>query len=821
MRKLIKFLFITGLVLFLLGGLAAGGVGAYYYMRYSQDLPKIGRISDYNPKAVSKLLSEDGELMAEYYEERRYPAAFEEIPEIVKNSFLAAEDANFYQHPGIDVVSILRAFYANFKGGGTKQGASTITQQIVKSLLLTREKTYERKIKEALLSWQLENALSKDEILTIYLNEIFLGQTSYGVKAAARVHFRKELEDLSIAEAAWLAGLPQRPSYFTHPKRREEALTRQRYVLRQLLRNQMISREEYDEAKASELKIYPPKHRKIFQAPWFVSHATKVLETKLKEVDPYFTAVEPGGFTVTTTASLEADRIADAAVKKSLKELDKRKGWRGPLKKAPNQTVQIIQPGEIYPAQVTSFSPRGGKIRVRLGEYSGIIDKADYKWARAFINEKDRKSTVNPLKKIKTGDYIEISYHGEKPLVAASFVPKESEAKEGEQVDPSETASENEVSSTSKKADLVEIKLPEDYEVKESEISFKLDQTPEVQAAFAVQNALSGEIKAIIGGYDYRKSQFNRATQGLLQPGSAFKPFIYLAAVKHLGYTPATIVPDSPISMRDGTGDIWSPQNYDKRFLGPITLRRALQSSRNVVSVHLLKRVGIDRGIKAARDLGISTRIDRNMSISLGTPEVKLLEIVNSYGAFAAGGWLSEKLIIKSVKDRHGNVLFQQYPDQKQVIEEDDAFIMANMMRGVVENGTAQIIKKLGKVAAGKTGTTNDQNDAWFVGYTPEWVGGAWVGYDVKRTLGKWETGGKAAAPIFLRFMQEFLKDEPNLEFEIPDSVIPVRIDKRSGRLVDPSNPNGFIEYFKSGTEPRYSARDLSIPKDYLSSDEF
>jgi len=811
-RRLIKFIFISGLLLCLLGVLVAGGVGGYYYMRYSKDLPKIERISDYRPKAVSQILSEDGEVMAEIYDERRYPVTFAEIPSLVSNAFLAAEDANFYQHPGIDVVSILRAIYTNVKGGGSKQGASTITQQIVKSLLLTREKTYERKIKEALLSWQLENALSKDEILSIYLNEIFLGQTAYGVKAAAKVHFRKALDELNIAEAAWLAGLPQRPSYFTHPKRRDAAKARQHYVLGQMLRNEMITSDEYQEAKSFGLKVHPPQHRKIFAAPWYVSHATKVLEAKLKEIDPYYTPSDPGGFTITTTASLEADRIANRSLRKALRALDKRKGWRGALdpekKSKAEQAIDFIFPGEVYQAEIKSISPKGGQLGVQVGAFEGKIDRKGYAWAKTFINSKDKSAKINPLRKLKVGNRIEVSYAGEKPLV----VSKEALVAVQKRIafDLDAEADQRVVGLES-----------DDVEEKTADISFQLDQTPEVQAAFAVQNALSGEVKTIIGGYSYEDSQFNRATQGLLQPGSAFKPFIYLSALKYLDYTPATIVPDSPISMRDGTGKIWAPKNYDKRFLGPITLRHALQSSRNVVSVHLLKRVGIDNGIKTAKELGITTRIDRNMSIALGTPEVKLLEIVNAYGAFAAGGWLSDKLLVKSIVDRNGGKLLEQFPDQRRVIDEDDAFIMANMMRGVVENGTAQIVKRLGKVAAGKTGTTNDQNDAWFVGYTPEWVAGAWVGYDVKRTLGKWETGGKAAAPIFLEFMQEFLKDEPNLEFEIPDSVIPVKINRRSGRLVDFKDPSGFTEYFKSGTEPRYSARDLSLPSDYLSSDEF
>ena len=376
--------------------------------------------------------------------------------------------------------------------------------------------------------------------------------------------------------------------------------------------------------------------------------------------------------------------------------------------------------------------------------------------------------------------------------------------------------------------DVIEVSLDEEAKEKlvtkkdgSTELRLVLDQTPDVEGAMAVQNALTGEVKALIGGYDYQRSVFNRATQGKLQPGSAFKPFIYLAAVEHLHYTPSTIVPDSPISMVAGDGKLWAPQNYDHKFIGPITLRTALQRSRNVVSVYLLQKLGVQRGIQSARKLGITTPIPPNMSIALGTPEVKLVELVNAYGAFAAEGWLADQIFIKSIRDRDGKIIYEKRTNQKKVIEDTDAFIMANMMKGVVERGTAQRVKELGIPVAGKTGTTNDQMDAWFVGYTPEWVAGTWVGFDVKRTLGRFETGGKAAAPAFVYFMKEWLKDAPPLDFNIPDGVIPVTVNINSGRLTSPDAPDAFVEYFKSGTEPRTTASEIEIPQDYLTNDEF
>lgn len=739
------------------------------------------------------MLADDGTLVAELWDdERRYPIGFDEIPLVVRDAFLAAEDANFYRHPGIDFVSILRALWKNLLNQKTMQGASTITQQVVKSLLLSRERTYERKAKEAILSYRLEKALSKDDILSIYLNEIFLGQTAYGVKAAARVHFKKEPEKLSLAEAAYLAGLPQRPSYYTDPSNRAQAIERQHYVLSQMLRNNMITPARYAQAKNEELTIYPAERGHYYAAPYFVTHAEKVLEQKLQEIDANISPIRPGGYEVRTTLNLEAYNSAERALRRALREVDKRRGWRGPKKavaaaersdflEAQLDIVRAgLRPHTFYEAVVTDLNPAQKSASVRVGPFRGTVNFKRAEWARRFLTTDERALVIDPFSKIKLDDVIEVSL----------------------------SLGEDEIGNLP----IIDI---------ESNVDFQLDQTPDIQGAFAVANALTGEVKAIIGGYDYEVSVFNRATQALLQPGSAFKPIIYLAAVEKLKYTPATIVPDSPISMPDGTGNVWSPQNYDRKYLGPITLRTALQKSRNVVSVHLLRKTGVDTAIDYARKLGITTKIDRNMSIALGTPEVHLIELVRAYGAFAAGGWLSESLIIKQVRDRDGKLIYEQHPKQKQVIDENSAFIMANMMKGVVERGTATSVKVLGRPVAGKTGTTNEQMDAWFVGYTPEWVAGGWVGFDVKKTIGRFETGGKAAAPIFLYFMQEFLKGEPELDFEIPDGVIPVAVNPNSGRLVDADTPGAFLEYFVSGTEPSHSSQDLALPKDYLSNDEF
>jgi len=749
-------------------------VGLYAYHRLVRDMPRIERIEDYTPPAVTTVFDQDKKVVAELYAQRRYPVSLEEVPLHVQHAVLAAEDADFYSHPGFDVLSILRAAWANYRARDTVQGASTITQQVVKSLLLTSEKTIERKIKEALLAFKLERSLSKPEIFTIYLNEIFFGQTAYGIKAAARVHFQKELDALSIAEAAYLAGLPQKPSYLSRPGKRKEAIARQRYVLSQMRSNDFISEQQHESALEEKLTIYPPDRQQIRAAPYFVSHVNKLLNAQLGNG-----VTRPGGYEVHTTLDLEAYNVAESAVRKGLREVDKRRGWRGPRAEFSADEAkrwiekQVLErelvEDEVYEAVV--LRRIGNTFEVAVGETRGLLDLTSATWAKKLIGDNDRSSWIDPKRYLKVGHLIEVS-----------LLPAESDTQ-----------------------------VPQ----------FQLDQTPIVQGAFVLANALTGEVRAIIGGYDFQTNEFNRATQGLRQPGSAFKPFIYLSAIEQLDFTPSTIVPDSPISLVSGDGSIWSPDNYDHKFLGPITLRTALQRSRNVVSVYLLERVGVGPVIEVARRFGLSTPLPPHMSLSLGTAEVHLFELVRAYGVFAAGGWLAEPLLITKVYDRNGELVIENRPRQKRVLDEDTSFLMAHMMRGVVERGTAQRVKALERPVAGKTGTTNDQMDAWFIGYTPEWVAGAWVGFDAKRMIGKFETGGKAAAPIFVYAMQEFLKDKPKLEFEIPDGVVPFTVNMQTGRLTSSDDPNAFLEYFKSGTEPRTSDEEIEIPKGYLSGEDF
>jgi penicillin-binding protein 1A len=795
-RIIIWVLVCGGLLSIVIGGFT----GLYFYNRLNRDLPKIEKLSDYKPKAVTSIVSDNGTLLAEVWDERRYPVALEDIPPYVKNAFLAAEDSGFYEHGGIDFISILRAAWVNLTSRVTRQGASTITQQIVKELLLSRERTYERKLKEALLAYRLEKYLTKDEILSMYLNQIFLGSGAYGIRAAAKVHFHKELDELSIAEAALLGGLPKKPSELTRPRNFKMAMGRQRYVLRQMLEKGFISQEQFQEALDEEVRMFPQDEENLFASPYYGTHAIKVAEEIIQGVNPEYTLRDPGGFVVRTSIDVEADAFAQKSVQNGLKKIDKRQGWRGvlgnirddsatPLQWDEVRAPEDLKSGVVYKALVTKVNSGKGGVTVKLGEVEAEVDLNAASWAKTFSKLEPGNPEIrtwfggSPAKAVSSGDIIEVS-----------------------------------VSSLSKD------------ESGEVSFSLELDQTPAVQGAMVVMHSATGEVKSIVGGYDYKLSRFNRATQGDLQPGSSFKPLIYLSAIEELKLTPSTLVPDEPISYETLDG-IWAPQNFDKKFLGPITLRVALQKSRNVVSVYLVERIGVDKIIGSARRLGISTPIPRNMSIALGTPEVRVIDMVRSYAPFSSGGYLPDVLIVKSIMERDGSEIYLGLPKQKQVINPPEAFVMAHMMKGVIERGTAQVLKKLGMPVGGKTGTTNNHMDAWFIGYTPEWVVGVWVGFDVKRSLGKTATGGVAAAPIFLEFMEEFLKDSPALDFTPPDGVLPIVVDVNTGLPVAPGEQNAFIEYFVAGSGegsdgPFNRYQELYSPRsqeggDYLTNSDF
>lgn len=769
--------------------LVAGLFATWGYFYLVRDLPRMSRIEDYQPPAVTRVLARDGSLLAEFFSEKRYPVKLAEVPDRVRKAFLAAEDASFYTHHGIDPISILRAAYKNLESRETKQGASTITQQVVKNLLLTPEKSLVRKGKEAILAYRLERRFSKDEIFEIYLNQIFFGNGAYGIKAASRIYFHKELDAISVAEAAMLAGLPKAPSSYSPLRNVDKAKQRQRQVLSQMVEAGFISQAEREAAEREDLRVYPASQQNIFGSPYYVGEIRRVFSEKWKDLD-----LDSAGLEIVTAVDPTADVIAKRALRQGLREVDKRRGWRGPIDHSTEVEYQSrygqgdVEVDEPYPAYVKSVSRGGARILVGKKEYQ--IDLQEAGWAKKLLLQDESVRFGAPSDVVKSGDIIEVSFR----------------APQGQK---------------SQGGDLSSYKL-------------FLDQTPQIEGAVVLIDPLSGEVRSMIGGYDYNQSQFNRVTQSLRQPGSSFKPILYLTAVDKFKYTPSTIVHDVPRAFRVGD-DVWSPANFDEKFLGAITLRTALEKSRNLVSADIVSRIGVDAVIDYARLLGIVSPLGRNLSLSLGSSEVSPLEITRAYGVFPARGLMFDSVFVTKITDRFGKVLFDYESEKparaRRAINENSAFVMAHMMKGVVEHGTGYKVKELGRPVAGKTGTSNDQMDTWFIGYTPRWVCGVWVGFDQKKTIGPKETGGVVAAPIWLWFMRDFLAYEEKssvdrleaeareeskvlgiayrppettqqLDFAVPDGVDPFWVYKSSGVRAPDGAPGTILEYFVKGTEP-------------------
>jgi penicillin-binding protein 1A len=792
-RKVFFFILTSTLAVALVGSLFAAW-GYFYLIR---DLPRLTRIEDYKPPAVTRVLARDGTLIAEFYSERRYPVKLKDVPDLVRRAFLAAEDASFYSHHGIDLVSILRAVYKNIESRDAKQGASTITQQVVKNLLLTSKKTWDRKGREAILSFRLERRFSKDEIFEIYLNQIFFGNSAYGIKAAAKLYFHKELADVTLAEAAILAGLPKAPSKYSPLKDLELSKQRQRHVLSRMVDAGFITQTQREQALKEDVKVYPASEQNIFYSPYYVGEIRRVFAEQWKNID-----LDSDGLEIVTAVDTKADQLASRALRTGLREVDKRRGWRGPQAQMSEQQYRAkygsgtLTLNEPYPALVRGLAKGYAKVLVGNQEYN--IDLQESGWAKKLLMKDETTRFGNPAEVIQAGDVIEVSQRA--------------------------------------------VTVSQGQAAPKTVTRVVLDQTPEIEGALVLLDPASGEVRTMIGGYDYAQSQFNRVTQSLRQPGSSFKPVIYLAAVDKFHYTPTTILHDAPRTFRVGD-TFWTPANFDEKFMGPITLRTALEKSRNLVSADIVSRIGIDAPIQYARLMGITSPLGRNLSLSLGSGEVSPLEMTRAYGVFAARGLMFDSVFVTKITDRFGNVLFDYDLEKplraKQAINENSAFVMANMMKGVVDHGTGYKIKELGRPVAGKTGTSNDQMDTWFIGYTPSWVCGVWVGFDQKKPIGPKETGGVVSAPIWLYFMRDFLSYErereertleqnareeadrlgisyvkpsvvEQLDFPIPDEVDPFWIAKESGARSVEGAPGAFLEYFVKGTEPEERSYDTS-----------
>ena len=781
-QKLVLWLFVLGFFIAILGALA--GVGVYYYI--SKDLPHIKSLTEYHPSIITNVYSDDGRKIAEFFKERRIIKPLDEMPAALINAFIAAEDSRFYKHKGIDFYSIVRAFFKNLEAGTIVQGGSTITQQVTKSFLLTPERSYTRKLKEAILAYRIDKAFNKDEILYLYLNQIYLGHGAYGVEAAAENYFGKTVKDLNMAECAILAGLPQAPSKYSPFKYPERAKQRQIYTLNRMVDEGFISNIQATEAINTVVEIKPRRNWYIEEIPYYTEQVRRYVEEKYGR-DVLYTQ----GLEIYTAASIEMQKIAREEVEKGLYELDKRQGFRGPLKiLAPEEietfsrTMQSeldgnsLQAGQTIKGVVVKVDDKNKTVTVRIGNFLGQIALEDMAWARK--------------------PDLEVAYY-------------ETKVKH-----PGEALAAG---------DVILVKVKEKKE--DSDLwQLALEQEPVAQAALLCLEAETGFIKAMVGGRDFRDSQFHRALQSRRQPGSAFKPVIYAAALdKHFDdepdrfYTPASVIIDSPIVFEDQERDFtWKPKNYKERFFGPTLMRDALAKSRNVVTIKILHDIGIDYAIEYAHKLGITSDLAKDLSIALGSSGVSLLELTKAYSVFANQGYLVEPVFITKIVDREGNVLEEAAPERIKVIEKTTAYLMTHMLEGVVKYGTGWRVKALNRPVAGKTGTTNNLFDAWFMGYTPQYITGTWVGFDDEAPLGKSETGSRAASPIWLGFMKRVLEDKPPKIFEVPEGIVFTKIDAETGLLPIPESKETVFVSFREGTEPtEYTKR----PGDIADTGEF
>ncbi len=740
--------------------IAALLIGFYTYLVLT--LPDLDALQHYEPNLVTRVYSDDGSLIGEFYIERRVIVPIEKIPDKLIKAFLAAEDAEFYQHEGISYVGIMRAFYKNLSAGKIVQGASTITQQVARGFFLTPEKKILRKIKEMILAKRIEKRLNKSEILSLYLNQIYLGKGSYGVQAAAQAYFDKNVEDLDLAECALMAGLPKAPSRYSPYINFLLSKKRQEFILQRMVEERFITANEADFAKAETIKLRPFITKSLWVGPYFTEHVRRYIEEKYGDDVLY-----KGGLNIYTTLNVGLQKSANEAVTRGLFDFDRRRGYRGPIKSItdPDETAAYINKlrlarkdkiprrQDVVEGIITALNSSTKRITLDLGGISGVISWRGYRLARLY-NPKGRpegKRISKPFTLFHIGD-------------------------------------------------VVRVRVLKD--VKKGPLHLALYQNPIVQASLLALDPATGYIKAMVGGGDFSKSQYNRAIQAKRQPGSAFKPIIYSAAFDK-GLTPATIIMDTPIIFEDSENALqWRPRNYDKRFGGPTTIRTALAKSRNVVTIKILRKIGLDYCIKYARKLGITTPLSRDLSLALGSSAVTLYDLTSVFSVFANEGKRAEPVFITKIIDKDGVVIEDNSPDSTEVISPQTAYLMTKMLEGVIEHGTGWRAKSLGRPAAGKTGTTNGLNDAWFLGYVPGLTAGVWVGYDNEKKLGAHETGSRAALPIWLSFMKAATKGKPVTEFTAPEGVEFARIDAETGELATPYTKHPIFEVFKSGTAP-------------------
>lgn len=763
--------------------LFSGGILFFYF---SRQLPDFSALRERERNAYSIVYSEEDEVVGKFLLENRIPIPYEKIPKPLIQAFLAAEDAEFFEHRGIDYKGIARAMLKNLLAGKIVQGGSTITQQVTKTFYLTPKRSFLRKLKEAAYAFALERNFSKEEILSLYLNHIYLGNGAYGVEAAAESYFNKRVEQLNLSEMALLAGLVKAPSRYSPVNNLTRARERQNYVLSRMVELGFISQGQKEKALRAPLKIQSKEGAFFSKAPYFTEFIRHQIERKYGKEKLY-----REGLRIYTTLDLNLQKAAQKSIETGLRELDKRQGFRGPIQtlspdemknltRKKSRTLQPLPPNEIFEGVVLSKDESKKQYLVWMEDRKGILPYSEMVWALQI----KPSARFKPGKVKSPGDLL-------------------------------------------KAGDVIHVKVKESVR-KEQPPVLTLEQEPLVQAALICMDPTTGYVKAMVGGRDFSESQFNRAVYSRRQPGSAFKPLIYAAALEK-GYTPSTLLMDSPVEYSDyDGGHYWAPKNYDKNYMGPITFRNALAHSRNVVTVKILEDIGIGYALNFFKKMGIESPIKRDLSIALGTSGVSMLELVSSFGVFANGGERIQPVFIKKIVTMKGEVLEENTPymeweepeeeeesdslsvpsspgstPREQVISPQHAFIITHLLEGVVQHGTGQRAKVLGRPVAGKTGTSSDNADAWFIGYTPSLLTGVWVGFDDKISLGKNETGSGAALPIWISFMDQALRDTPAEPFRVPDKIILMRVNLETGTPANGSSPQIILEAFVEGTEPK------------------
>ena len=753
MSKLIKKILIISATFLLISFVGLFGI----LWTFSNNIPDYKFLKSYKPPVSSKVYSGNGFLVADFSKEKRIFIPYSSIPKNVINSFLSAEDKNFFSHPGVDAKGVLRAFIKNIQNIMTSkrlEGASTITQQVAKNFLLTNEVSINRKIKEAILAFRIERALSKERILELYLNQIYLGSGAYGVAAASLEYFDKSIKELNYSETALLAALPKAPSKYNPYRNNELAKFRRNLVLKNLYDNKIIDFQNYQELKKTDIKL--KKSKKVFleDAQYYIEDVRKNIIEKLT-----YEKVYNQGFNINTPINLNLQKIATESLREGLMLYDKRKGWRGPIL---NKNYSKDWFNGLEKFKIEKSINWNLAIVKKINKFSAVIETQDQ--IEGLIEYKDISWTKKEFEQIlKIGDIIYVQ-NTEKNL-------------------------------------------------------YSLKQLPKINGGIVVMDPYTGRVFALSGGFSFKNSEFNRASQALRQPGSAFKPFVYALALEN-EYTPSSLVLDAPLVLDQGSDlKMWKPENYGKKFYGPSTLRTGLEKSRNLMTVRVAQKLGVDKVAKFSKVLGIYENPEELLSISLGSAETTLLKLTSAYSAFANGGKLVKPIIIDRIQDSEGNTIVNNdqrsclncdqisftsvdYPkikdNYKQVFSPQTAYQITSLLEGVIKRGTGKKLKKLRLNLAGKTGTTNENTDAWFIGFTSNYVIGVYVGMDNPSPLGKFETGSKTALPIFENFVKKAVKKYDARPFKVSEGITLMVVDPLTGQKAKFSSKNTIIEAYKS-----------------------